>query len=358
MTGYDVIVVGAGVVGAATAAALAAEGVTVAVADAHPRQPSATSVSGGLVRAYEPDARLRSLAMRSYDLLWRGPAPLRDGAAFRPVGSLVVLGPDELAHAGAAMAELADHAIDAELLTPRQVASRWPGLGVAGMAAALWEPDGGYADPSATAKAYLGSAIARGAAVVAPGQVRTIRWDGNRVRGVCTDEGELVARAVVLAAGCGVAGLLPAQARARLGLHTRRIRYALLSWPTRPLPALVDGTNGMWGRPVDADRLLVGRPVDEWDVPPGSGSSISAAQLAYIRGGGADRWPGLSSAPLVGARWGTDLYRAEGPLLGPLPRELSPGLVLAGAWSGGGFKVAPAAGEAAARAALAIVAGS
>ena len=80
------------------------------------------------------------------------------------------------------------------------------------------------------------------------------------------------------------------------------------------------------------------------DTRPSTAGTITDAQLRHIRRGGVARWPALATAPLRGARWGTDLYSPAGPLLGPV--ESHPGLVLATAWSGAGFKTAPAAGEA------------
>lgn len=163
------------------------------------------------------------------------------------------------------------------------------------------------------------------------------------MRGVGTPAGDLLARVVVLAAGTGVPALLPPDVR--LVTRTRRVRYALMSWPRHAvLPTIMDHVAGMWGRPYRGGALLVGRPIDEWDVRPAAGREITGAQLDHIRDGGTLRWPDLTTARLRGARWGTDLYSETGPYFGPV--EAVPGLVLAAAWSAFGFKTAPAAGEA------------
>lgn len=350
MAAHDAIVVGAGVVGASTAAALTAAGLSVAIVTGGEDRiaVSATSASGGLVRCYEPEPYRRALALRSHELLWGRPGGRRDLTGHRTTGSLVCLTEAEAEKAEAALAELTDSGVRAELLGPREIGGRWPSLGTAGIVAAMWEPAGGYADPRRTAALLLTEAGQRGATVLeGPALGVLTSADGTTVTGVRTGHGRLAAAAVVLAAGCGTPQLLPPHVRP--ALRTRRVRYALVGWPDASVPAVMDNVTGMWGRPWGADSLLVGRPVDEWDVAPGFGTDITPEQLAFVRQGGRSRWPRLVDAPLRGARWGTDLYAAE-PLVGAA--DGCRGLVLATGWSGGGFKTAPAAGEAACAAVL------
>ncbi|HEY3259851.1 MAG TPA: FAD-dependent oxidoreductase [Pseudonocardiaceae bacterium] len=341
-SGYDVVVVGAGVVGASAAAALAASGMSVAVVTGGDRvRVSATAASGGLVRCYESDPYLRSLALRSHELLWGRPGQRRELAGHRITGSLVCLTAEEAEKADAVLDELHDRGVRARLLCQREIARRWPALGTERIVAGLWEPTGAYADPPRTAAMFLTQARRRGAVIFDGGAVALL-LDGDTVYGVATEGVDLTARTVVLAAGSGTPALLPPTVRPRL--RTRRVRYALVGWPPGTVPTIMDHVTGMWGRPYGADSLLVGRPVDEWDVRPAAGREITPAQFGYIRDGGVVRWPGLATAPLRGARWGTDLYSPAGPHLGPV--DNAPGLVLATAWSGAGFKTAPAAGEA------------
>jgi glycine/D-amino acid oxidase-like deaminating enzyme len=340
--GYDVVVVGSGVVGAAAAASLAGAGLSVAVVTGGRRAAGAATVaSGGLVRCYEPDADRRALALRSHQLLWGRPERRREATGHTVTGSLVCLTTEEADKADAVLDEFADHGVRAELLGPEEIARRWPALGTERIVAGLWEPTGGYADPPRTAAMFLAEARRAGATVL-DGEALTTLVAGDRVTGVATTVGDVSASAVVLAAGCATPRLLPPGVGP--AMRTRRIRYALVGWPDRSVPTVMDHVTGMWGRPYGDDALLVGRPVDEWDVSPKAGTDITPDQLAYIREGARPRWPDVSRAPLVGARWGTDLYPPTGPLLGPV--ESHPGLILAAGWSGAGFKTAPAAAEA------------
>ncbi|MFF3914480.1 FAD-dependent oxidoreductase [Streptomyces sp. NPDC001852] len=365
---YDVIVIGAGVVGSATAAALSAAGRRVALTLPAPKRPGATDFSGGLVRAYEPEPAQRALAIRSSTLLWgRDPAARHaDGPDFRfhRTGSLVLLGAEDLAEARTGVAELTAAGIEAHLLSPGEVHARFPEMAVDDLAGAVWEPAGGYAHPPAVARAHRELALRDGATALT-GIVREVAQGPDGVR-VTLDCGTVVARVAVLAAGAGTPAIAghrlsagsPAGSAPRPRLRTRRIRYAFFDRAGRLLPAVNDLVTGVWGRPqMDgpaAGGFLAGRPVDEWDVPAGGGEELTGEQVAHIRAGVRRRWPWLGHAACLGGRFGVDLYSERGHFLGAEAPE-SP-LVLAAAWSGAGFKTAPAAAARAADAALALLA--
>jgi glycine/D-amino acid oxidase-like deaminating enzyme len=337
----DVLIVGTGIIGSATAAALAEPGHRVALIGPGPDAPSATRNSGGLVRAYDPDEALRALAIRSFRLLWQRPESRPFG--FRRTGSLVLLGPEDIAEALRGVAQLRDGGIEAHLISPEDVRLRWPDFAVHDTAAAVWEPHGGYTTSLATASAYRADALRRG----------VLGWHG-RVLGVRpgpsgvhaeTEWGRVRTRTVVVATGSSIPDLRD-RAGGTIGPQARvkRIRYAYFDAGGRVLPTVADLVTGMWGRPnLDGDSFLTGRPGDEWDVPASGGDALTAEQVAYIRAGAATRWPWLASADYLGGRFGADLYGGGGPLFGAVCADLP--VVAAGVFSGGGVKSAPAAAE-------------
>ncbi|MFE2291649.1 FAD-dependent oxidoreductase [Streptomyces sp. NPDC059452] len=353
----DAVVVGCGAVGSAVAALLAEAGAAVATTEPEAGGPSATRYSGGLVRAYELGPEARALAIRSHQLLWGAASEERQAAGFRRTGSLVLLGPDDLPEAAAGVAELGAAGIPARLLDLGQLRSQHPEIDPAGLAGAVWEPDGGYADPRAFAAVKRRAALARGAVVLPGGAVRAVVAGPSGVV-VRTATGTVTAAVVVLAAGAGTSALLPAGYVPPGGPpRTKTIRYAFFDRAGQPVPTVSDLVTGAWGRPqVDGafgGGFLTGRPVQEWDVRPGGADELPARDIAYIREGVRGRWPWLATAPALGGRWGVDLYPAHGPLLGPLPG--TPRLLVAAGWSGAGFKTAPAAAERAAHAALSVL---
>ena len=364
---YDVVVIGAGVVGSVTAAALSAAGRRVALTLPSAGRPGATDFSGGLVRAYEPKPAHRALAIRSSTLLWSRDPSSRGSSGldfhFHRTGSLVLLGPEDLTEARTGVAELTAAGIEAHLLNPGEVADRFPEMAVDDLAGAVWEPAGGYAHPPAVAQAHHDLALRNGATAL-PGTVQEVIEGPDGVR-VTLDSGAVTARVAVLAAGVGTPAIAghrlsagrPVRSGPRPRLRTRRIRYAFFDRAGRRLPAVNDLVTGMWGRPqMDGPAVggfLTGRPVDEWDVPAGGGDELTDEQVAHIRAGVRRRWPWIGRATYLGGRFGVDLYSEHGPFLGA--EALGSHLVLATAWSGAGFKTAPAAAARAAADALALL---
>jgi glycine/D-amino acid oxidase-like deaminating enzyme len=325
--GFDVAVVGGGVVGRAAAAELAEAGAHVALFDPGGARTAASSVSGALIRAFEPDERSRRLALRAYQVLWGRPE-LAALHGFRRTGSLVLLGPEHLDEAVAGVAQLRDDGVEVSLLSTSELAGKWPGLRVDGLAGAVWEPGGGYAAPAVTLAALVDRARQAGVAVFR----RTVQS--------LADAGSLADR-VLVAAGCATPEILGDAWPGDRPARTRRIRYAILDAGGERLPTIVDLTPGLWGRPDGADGFRAGMPVDEWDVPVVAGTGLEDNQLMPLRAGLTARLPGLASAEVLTARFGTDLYVAGGPLLGSLPG--APHIWVAAGWSGGGFKTAPGA---------------
>jgi glycine/D-amino acid oxidase-like deaminating enzyme len=349
----DCLVIGTGIIGVATAATIAELGCQVATIGPGPSAPSATRHSGGLIRAYDPDPRVRKLAIRSYRLLWGNPDERIRSYGFRRTGSLVLLNPSDLEEAARGVGELRAAGIDAHLISPAEIRERWRDIAVDDVAGAVWEPGGGYTASLAAASAFRARALRLG----------TESWYGWVVgvspheQGVRaeTEWGPVTARTAVIATGSSVPDLRT-RSGAAIGPSARvkRIRYGYFDARGRRLPAVADLVTGMWGRPnVEGESYLTGRPVDEWDVPPSGGDSLTPEEIGYIRSGAIRRWPWLADADYLGGRFGTDLYGGDGPMLGSVCADLP--IVTAGVFSGSGVRSAPAVAEVVAAAVRALL---
>lgn len=139
MTSGEVIVIGAGIVGAACAWRLAKRGLRVTLVD--DGQPGATAAGMGHLVCMDDDPA--ELALSAWSLrLWRELTPqLPEDCAWRGCGTLwLAERDDEMATAREKQRQMAALAIRSELQTAAQVAQREPMLR-SGLAGGLWVPD-------------------------------------------------------------------------------------------------------------------------------------------------------------------------------------------------------------------------
>ncbi len=200
----DVVVVGAGVMGAATARALARRGREVTVLERF-EAGNVHGSSHGVARIFRlsyHEERYVRMAMESVPL-WRA---LEEESGERLLVTLGGVDCGAIAlerHVPALAAAGAAH----EVLSGRQVAERFPFLRVGAEEQAVYQPDAGITMADATVRAMLRSAVAYGAEVRERTPARTVRVDGGRVE-VETDGGVLRPRVVVVTAGAWVRNVL------------------------------------------------------------------------------------------------------------------------------------------------------
>jgi sarcosine oxidase subunit beta len=341
----EVIVVGAGVVGASIAFHLAERGVDTVVLDREGPAAGSTARSGALVRAHYPTALEADLAWESLtDYFEPWGERVGGGCGFTRTGFAYLVGEENaeaLQHNVALQREVG---VETELVGPDELGEIDPALRTDGVALAAYEPRGGYADPAATAVGFLRAARALGARFERR-RVTALQERRGRIRGLQTDEGSLEAEAVVLAAGAWSAPLVESVGLL-LPIQPTRVYVALFERPYE-LPThltLIDTTQGFYARPAAERATLVGsRDSLEWldspDEPTPEPDSVFVAEASQRLG---RRIPALANAPYRSGRSGIlDMTPDGRPILGPAGPE---GLFLAVGWSGAGFKKAPAVG--------------
>jgi glycine/D-amino acid oxidase-like deaminating enzyme len=198
------VVVGAGIVGAATARELAVRGVAVTLLDRGDVSSGTTGLGEGNVLASDKDAgpelELTIAGLRVYDEL---DERLGAEARVRRKGALIVH-PDETTGAGepARVERLRAAGLRCELIDAAAVRELEPEL-TGEVAGAAWFPDDLQCDPRAIARALAREAQDAGAEVRTGGAVAAITVDrARRVGGVrLAAGGRIRAGAVVLAAG-------------------------------------------------------------------------------------------------------------------------------------------------------------
>jgi D-hydroxyproline dehydrogenase subunit beta len=233
--GYDVVVVGAGIVGAACSYFLARGGLRVAVVERGTVASGTTGAGEGniLVSDKEPGPELE-LAQLSHRL-WRELAgELGPGAELEPKGGLVVAaGPAERAQLDRFAAVQAAAGVEIEPAGPADLRTLEPHL-ADGLAGGVRYPQDMQVQPMIAAARLLRRARELGAELLFRQEVTGLAAAGGRVTGVRTAHGVLSAGLVVNAAGPW-AGELAARAGAPLPVLPRR-GFILV---TEALPRLI-----------------------------------------------------------------------------------------------------------------------
>ncbi|MFB6281462.1 MAG: N-methyl-L-tryptophan oxidase [Haloferacaceae archaeon] len=209
MERHDVVVVGMGVVGSATARALARDGYAVLglERDGIPNPRSSSHGPSRIIRlAYHEGATYVPMLRRSYDR-WAALGDRRDERLLRTTGSLAIGPPDSRTFAGARETCRA-HDIDHEVLDAEAVNRRFPAYDLPPGLRAVHQPDGALLDAERCLVGLVEAAMADGAEVRAREAVLDWTADGDRVR-VRTERGVHVADAVVIAAGAWAADRVP-----------------------------------------------------------------------------------------------------------------------------------------------------
>jgi sarcosine oxidase, subunit beta len=345
----SVIVVGGGIIGAATAWSLAAEGVDVLLLESGGFGRASTGKSAAIVRCHYSNPELVRMAVHSRERYRQLPIYLECDPVYTRTGWLFLV--DE---ANAPVA--AENAVmqDLEGLDTVEVDSLedyLPGVDPAGIAYALYEPDSGFADPVAATEAYIVDMRRSGGEAREGVRVEAIEVERGKVRGVRA-EGELLAcETVVLAAGPWslelgrTAGIeLPLQI-------TREQEVIFATRPEQPVTCTVSSQiDAIYFRPAPEHgeaHLLIGRgfPKEYENVDPDRyETEVDEAFEQDVRERLVSRVPHLADVRRTGGVAGLyDVTPDWHPVLGDSVEVAN--LVLACGGSGHCFKLAPAIGE-------------
>jgi D-hydroxyproline dehydrogenase subunit beta len=346
----EVAVVGAGIVGAATAFELQARGVDVALLDRGAVSSGTTGLGEGNVLASDKDAGpeldLTVAGLEVYDELEER---LGHTARIRRKGALIV---HREAASWAAEPErlerLRTAGVEGRLIDPDELRAMEPELTGAARGASFFPRDL-QCDPRAIAQA-LAAGVARVHAGVA---VESIAVEGGRVRGLRTSEGPLSCATVVVAAGAWSRELVEATG-APLPLEPRKGQLVRLRAPRSDLVAhkvveaaylssVASADAGLQVTTVvettwDGD-VLVGSSRERRGFDLGVDDAVSAAMLDRA----ASLFPGLRELPIAVAWAGLRPWLPDHlPAIGPTAVD---GLWLATGHEGAGVALGPVTGR-------------
>jgi dimethylglycine oxidase len=338
VSGARVVVIGAGVVGAALADELSVRGwtdVTVVDQGSLPAAGGSSSHAPGLVFQANPSKTMTEMARCTVEKL--GALQLDGQPCYLPVGSLeVATGPARLAELHRRCGWLSSWGVPAEVLGPDACVEKHPLLDRDQVLGGLYNPTDGLAKSVPAVAAQLRAAAARGVRVLERHEVTDISTRDGRVTGVVTDRGELPADVVVCCAGIWgpkIAGMVG------MSLPLTPLAHQLVF--SAPLPALA-GHDREATRPIlrhqDADLYLRERydtlgvgyyghdplPVDPRDIVGVDEAEIMPSVLPFTEHDFAPGWaqaqalvPALREAKIEEAMNGLFSFTVDGmPLMG------------------------------------------
>lgn len=350
MRGVDVLVIGAGCVGANVAYRLAERGATVTVLDADAPGAGTSAASFAWTNSFNKTPRdyhdLNVASMEEHAQLAK---ELGGGAWLHQDGALAwEAGAAGLARLGQAVERLAGWGYAVERISPRQARELEPDLHIAPeVSEVVWTPGEGYVEAVPFIAALLAEAGRRGARILPGQRVAAILQEGSRARGVRTERGDHFAAGwVVDCAGTAageVAGL--AGVPFPLGQVPGRLIYTAPVATTLRRPIHAPGCHF---RPDGAGRVVLAEGAHDqtWveasePWPPERSVAAVAAHLPVLGGARVEatrvgvRPMPPDERPMVGALPGLDGFYAvvshSGVTLGPLWGRIAAAEILDGA---------------------------
>ncbi|MBN7786192.1 sarcosine oxidase subunit beta family protein [Ponticoccus gilvus] len=343
---YDVIIVGAGGHGLATAYYLGKRfGITnVAVLEKGWLGGGNTGRNTTIIRSnYLQDASA-AIYEKSRSLYETMSQDLNYNVMFSPRGVMMlaqteheVRGYRRTAHANALQG------VKTEFILPRRVKELCPIINLDGprypVLGALWQARGGTARHDAVAWGYARACSAMGMDIIEKCEVTGIDRDGDRVTGVRTTRGAISCDKLGIVVA-GHSGVLADMAGFRLPVESVALQ-ALVSEPIKPIMDVVVMANTVHGYMSQSDKgeMVIGGGADGYNnyTQRGSFHHIEETVRALV-----ETFPMVSRLKML-RQWGgiVDMTGDRSPILSKTPVA---GVFINCGWGTGGFKAIPGSG--------------
>jgi sarcosine oxidase subunit beta len=347
----DVVVVGGGVNGAATAFNLARRGAgKVVLLERRHIGAGATGKSGALVRAHYSNVPEAALTLESLKIFWNWDEHVGFGdPGFQKVGFFRTVKPDDVSKLTINVAEQRAIGIDTRLVDAQEARDIEPLMFTGDIDIAAYEPNSGFADPNATTYAYIEGAVHFGAQIVTHTEaVALITDERGQISGVETSRGVIQTRHVVVAGGAWSDRLLKTIGL-DLPLRPRYAQVVVFRWPiekeqARKHAVVIDGMTHAWLRPEGSNCSLIGVETDIGvEDPDKLQETVEQNYIEVCRNALAHRFPVFAHSTMRGNWRGVIMESSDHhPVIDKIDRH--GGLFIMTGDNGSCFKTAPATG--------------
>jgi sarcosine oxidase subunit beta len=345
----EVVIVGGGLQGCATAWALARRGITdVVICERDTVGSGGTGKSSGVVRCHYGVSSLAAMANAGLELFENAEQLLGADIGYHRTGYVVGVGEPNVAALRASLVDQRAVGVRTEEIDRTDVAALWPTANLDDFAAFAWEPHGGYGDAYSTAQAFAGYARGQGVRLRQHTSVTEVLARDGRTTGVRLGDGSTIsAPVVVVAAGPWSVSLL-ARHGIELPITVHREQIVLIDPGTDlgSVPVFSDLVSLQYVRPEVSGDVLFGNsdlatlePAD----PDRYSNRASERFVDQVVDKVSHRFPGLAGASIANTYAGCyDVTPDFNPVISATDVV---GLICAAGFSGHGFKISPAVGE-------------
>ncbi|MFT4508246.1 NAD(P)/FAD-dependent oxidoreductase [Caballeronia sp. 15711] len=356
MSHYDVIVIGAGVIGASVAHHVATLGAkSVLVLDRGTIGAGTTSQSSGLLRTHYSVRQNVELARSSWHAFNNFAAYVDDDDASCGLVKCgyMICAPegDKLAPLQASLDAQQGMGIEVQLLSRAEARERLPIAQFDDAALIGYEPEAGFADAYLVATGFARSARRRGVKFMENTNVTGLVRDGRRVTGVQTSAGTFSCGMLISTQNIWtpeLAGWIGVPLPVKPERHTVLALECDVAPYTFKMPAYKDlGSPGMlYFRSYGGSQMLVSEGVvgETLNAPETEQGDISLDYVGEVGEQVAERFPAYETAGLASSWTGVyDVTPDWNPVLGSVG-DIE-GLTVGFGFSGHGFKLSPGIGK-------------
>jgi len=346
---FDVIIIGAGIMGCSTAFQLAQRDLKVAVLEKSEVGAGSTGKSSAIIRQHYSNELTARMALYSLRVFQDFAEQVGGDAGFTPTGFVALAAAKDRAGLEANVALQRRVGIQTELLSPEALREIMPGLETTDLVAAAYEPESGYADPYSTVNAYANAIRKLGVKIMLETEVTGLRFAAGKIVGVDTPKEKFDAPLVVNCAGPWGARVAK-MAGLDAPINACRVQVAFFRRPPgyeAPHPVIADFINATYFRSETGNLTLVGLiDPSEADAIVNPDNFNERHDADFVLNAGEQlvrRYPVMEQSQSTG---GYAALYAITPDWHPLIDEVpaGSGFYICAGFSGHGFKLGPAVG--------------
>jgi sarcosine oxidase subunit beta len=346
---YDVIVIGAGIMGCSSAFQLARRGLKVALLDKKSVGEGPSGESSAIIRQHYSNELTARMALHSLHVFQNFEEQVGETCGFRQTGFVALVEARDRAGLQANVELQRSVGIETEVLSPEALREILPNMHTADLVAAAYEPESGYADPYQAVTAYARAARRVGVRLFQETEVIGVRLAGGRVVGVDTSEAQFDAPQVLNTAGAWGAQVAR-MAGVTVPIDPCRVQVAFFRRPPgheAEHPVVGDFVNTIYFRSETGGLTLAGLidPAEAEAVvdPDGYQKRMDSSFVLDVGERLVARYPAMDLSESTGGY--ASLYGIT-PDWHPVVDEVpaGSGFYLCAGFSGHGFKLGPAVG--------------